>query len=256
VAAMLEEAGLWMGGDLNESRDNLWFTLLFKHPAIVEAPEPQFRHLVSHFIAAMTGDASVTSDAGLLDELVGDGRPQHDTAWLRARAQSLTRAMSHARQPAAWGWKEPNTHIVLDRLQTCIPELRYIHVVRNGLDMAFSANQNQLNLWGSRFLGSGHGRGPREALKFWCRAHMRIAEIGEEMGARFLFLRFEDLCRDPVSQARAVLSFVGVQGDEKMLERAAGLVAPPKSIGRYAQKSLAEFDPDDIAYVSSLGFDV
>ena len=42
-----------------------------------------------------------------------------------------------------WGWKEPNTHMILPFLLKKYKNLRYIHIMRNGLDNAYSKNQNQ-----------------------------------------------------------------------------------------------------------------
>jgi hypothetical protein len=255
IAAILEQVGVWMGGDLNDARDNLWFTLLFKHPSILGASERRFRELMALFLAAMSGDdRAAPSNLALLDELVSDGRPQHDAPWLERRAESLRQAIAVRYRAPAWGWKEPNTHIVADRLPAHIPEIRYIHVARSGLDMAFSNNQNQFNLWGPAFLGDDHAVSPRNSLKFWRWAHTRILDIGEGMGGRFLFIRFEDLCRDPETHVRRLLSFAGVEPDRNAIDRAIRLVEPPDSIGRAATRSLADFDPDDVAYVRRLGF--
>lgn len=255
VAGILQEAGVWMGQDLNEARDNLWFTLLFKHPSILGASEQRFQQLTALFLAAMSNnDAASRPDLYVLDELVADGRPQHDGPWLELRAESLRRAIAAPRRAPVWGWKEPNTHIVADRLPAHIPRLRYIHVARSGLDMAYSANQNQLKLWGPATLGGDHAASPRNSLRFWCWAHMRILGIGEQMGARFLFIRFEDLCQDPARFVSLILSFAGLQPDQEAVDRAIRSVAPPTSIGRHAAQSLVQFDPDDVAYVRGLGF--
>lgn len=255
VATILEEAGIWMGGDLNEAHDNLWFTLLFKHSAIIDASETSFREMVSLFVAAMTGEvAAIPFSDALLDELVNNGRPQHDAVWLQARAESLKQALAAPRRVSAWGWKEPNTHIVAHRLPAHIPDVRFIHVARNGLDMAYSSNQNQLSLWGPAVLDGDHAVNPRNSLRFWRWAHARILAIGAGMGERFLFVRFEDLCRNPEMEVPRILAFAGAPSDSATLERAIRLVEPPASIGRYSARSLDDFDPDDVAFVRSLGF--
>jgi hypothetical protein len=255
VAAILEEAGVWMGGDLNESRDNLWFTLLFKHPGILSAPEPRFGQLVSLFLAAMSGTSNLTAtDVSLLNELVHDGRPQHDAAWLELRAQSLRLAIADGRRASMWGWKEPNTHMIVEKLPLHIPRIKYIHVARSGLDMAFSANQNQLKLWGPAVLAGDHAATPRNSLRFWCWAHERILKIGQDLGERFLFIRFEELCQNPRKYVPLILSFAGTPATQELVDRTVRLVEPPASIGRFADRQLTEFDPEDVAYVRRLGF--
>jgi hypothetical protein len=172
VAAILKEAGIRIGDDLNHALDNLWFTLLFKHRDILDAPDVCFGDLVSIFVAAMTGGRSATAtQLALVDELARDDRLQHESSWLQARSGSLRRAMAEPPKSSPWAWKEPNTHMVLDRLAARIPGLKYIHVARNGLDMAYSTNQNQLQLWGPAALGAESPIDPRNSLRFWCWAH-------------------------------------------------------------------------------------
>jgi hypothetical protein len=50
-----------------------------------------------------------------------------------------------------WGWRNPLSHIYLDFLSQYFKNLKYIFIIRNGLDMAYSNNQNQLINWGSFF---------------------------------------------------------------------------------------------------------
>ena len=44
-----------------------------------------------------------------------------------------------------WGWKQPSTHVLVPLLAQCIPQMKYIYMVGNGLDLGFSYNQSQLN---------------------------------------------------------------------------------------------------------------
>jgi hypothetical protein len=37
-------------------------------------------------------------------------------------------------------------------------------------------------------------------LKYWCHVHRRVLAVGEQMADRFLFVRFEDLCRTPETE--------------------------------------------------------
>ena len=43
-----------------------------------------------------------------------------------------------------WGWKAPRSIYLLPFLEAKLPALKFIHVLRDGRDMALSPNQNQL----------------------------------------------------------------------------------------------------------------
>jgi hypothetical protein len=130
VAAILNELGFCLGSDLNTAGDNLWYTLLFVRPNMVDAPLSEVERRVRLLVHAMTqrGRVSQVDERWLLtlaNEPVPHGQ-MRQTSWLRERAERLLEA---ARQDAGtvlnWGWKEPNTHVVLDRLDLLLPRMRY-----------------------------------------------------------------------------------------------------------------------------------
>lgn len=257
IARLLIELGFFMGSDLNASVDNLWFTLLFKRPEILAATDEEFAGLLEIFVARMTGGAACTADrAALVRRLAASDRPQHPSDWLSIRADSLLAAGADHAGPTARGWKEPNTHIVVDRLQRALPEMRYIQVVRNGLDMAHSANQNQLRLWGERFLGPGVDVSPYYSLKYWHRVHKRLLTLGEPMGERFYLLNYDSFCSDPAVGLERLLGFLQLRIPASERDRLLGFVTPPGSIGRFKNQGIDIFDPSDVRFVARLGFDV
>jgi hypothetical protein len=257
VAAILRAAGLDIGGDLNHALDNQWFTFLFKEPDIRDIPDDAFRQRVALFQSAMIGGPPPTAqNMALIDELAERENAEFRPEWYRARAQTLRAALAEPSDPHAWAWKEPNTHIVLDRLAAALPGLRYIHLARNGLDMALSDNQTQLQVWGSLAFARAVEVTPRQSVRFWCWAQRRILEIGDTLGPRFLFVRFEDLCANPVRETARILSFAGIEPDAALLRRTATLPKPIPSLGRYKALDLGEIDAADIQYIGSLGFEV
>lgn len=254
VAAWLHALGVYLGSDLNASNDNLWYTLLFKQEDILTVTQDAFQERVAILTKGMTAGGPYTaSQRATIRRLAAADRAQHQESWLQQRANSLLAAEPPAQ--TTWGWKEPNSHVVLDRLQEALPGMRYIHLARNGLDMAFSKNQNQLRLWGAHFLDTPFEVSPRFALKFWRRVHERVLALQATMGDRFLLLRFEDLCSDPGSEIRRLLSFIGQEATEARVRSLALLVNTPPSIHRYKRHDLHPFDLDDIAYVEQLGFE-
>jgi len=256
VTKILMDLGVYMGDDLNGANDNLWFTLLFKRPEILSLPDHEFEEIYRIFSHAMAGARDFTaSEAESVRCLAAADRDQHNAVWLKQRARSLLVDQTDSVQHDAWGWKEPNTHVVLDRLIRIEPEIRYIHVARNGLDMAFGANQNQLALWGNHFLGASAPVTPRTALKFWCAVHRRIIRIGRAMGSRFLFLNYDDLCQRPDAGLEKILKFMTIPVSEAKICQLAQAINPPESIGRFRQRGLSHFDEEDVAFVESLGFE-
>jgi hypothetical protein len=128
--------------------------------------------------------------------------------------------------------------------------------MRNGLDMAFSDNQMQLRLWGEAFLGRPVADTPADSLAYWVAAHRRIERIAANHPGRVKLLNYDALCQDPEAHLPDLLAFAGVDPDRATLDRLTPLIAPPESIGRHRARDTSGFDPDDVAYVRKLGFEV
>jgi len=253
VAELAGALGLAMGPDRNLSEDNLWYTLLFKQPGFTGQDTEAFSARAAIFVAAMTRSRTLSpGECRRVRELARADRPQHPADWLQLRAASLLEAAGTAGPvPARWGWKEPNTHVLLPQWQAGLPGLRYVHVVRNGLDMALSSNQNQLEYWGEWLLERPVQAGPRDSLAYWCAVHRRVARLGERMPGRFLWLDYDRLCQQPAAGLTALADFLGVPVDSALA--LADRVKPPASIGRHQGAALSQFRDEDLDYLRSLG---
>jgi hypothetical protein len=153
-----------------------------------------------------------------------------------------------------WGWKEPNTHVVIDRLLEVDHRLRYIHLTRHGLDMVFNRNQNQLPLWGPFFLGRKVEGTPRDSLAYWCAIHRRTAALSARFKGRIMLLDFDRLCAEPQAVCREVLAFIGQSVPDAALAGFAATVRTPDTAGRFRRGVLPELDPEDLAYVERCGY--
>lgn len=224
VTNLMIELGFRMGPDLPHSRDDFRFTERFVHREILGVPDDEFARRLESYLGDVHAD-------------------------LAAQPGGIEQASRH------WGWKEPNTHVVLLRLQRLIPRLRYVHLVRNGLDMAFSDNQLQRDRWGHLFLGRAIEATPRDSLKYWVAVHRRILRVGAALGDRFLIVNYDRLCIQPDSELPKLIEFAGLPMDSRLMERLRAQIRPPESIGRFRQHGLHAFDPNDVAFVRSAGFD-
>lgn len=159
------------------------------------------------------------------------------------------------------GWKVPGMFLWLRELAAYFPQMQYIHLVRSGLDMAYSSNQTQVTNWASRFgielrrtdAGRIH---PSVVLEYWLQANHFALDLGRELlGDRFLVIRFEDLCGEPAAEVDRLFDFLGLDLPAAARRAIADLVRPPKSIGRYRERDWsADFSAEQLQRVEALGY--
>lgn len=270
IATAFDELGVYMGGKLNPAHDNLWFTLLVKRPHWLPArlagprPSAEIVEALRVLEAIMTGEELDRERIGLLAEAAADMAAWgHDDRKARkgGGAFRLPASALKAKPPDSgwWGWKEPHSHVVLPELVATFPDLRYVHVLRHPLDMAFSTNTTDMRLWGPSFGVEPAGEGIAAAnaqLRWWVRSAEMAAESGRELGERFAFVRFEELCADPVTTLSRLCESFGLDASGDRIARAAAHVELPSSSGRWRQHPWQQLDPELVAAAGRLGFDV
>ena len=147
------------------------------------------------------------------------------------------------------GWKCPRSVYVLPFLAQRCPGLRFLHVVRDGRDMALSSNQLQLARYGAMLLSPAEQEWPEaeRSIVLWSRINRLAAECGARLGRAYLRARFEDLCAQPVAVTGKVFRFFRLPSDPR---EAARLVEPPESLGRWRRA-----DPELVARLERIGGD-
>jgi len=251
IAELLDRLGVYMGTHFTAASDALWFTFLFKRLEILAADDAEFDLLTGALVAALRGGEPLSRDAMRhLADLASRPRLNHPVEQLQASLASMAEAAARPRGKGRWGWKEPNTHIVIERLWERLPALRYVHVVRNGLDMAFSRNQHQLRLWGGHVLGDEAPVSPRRSLAYWCAVHRHLLRLQQRNEGRMYWLDFDALCLDPRRHVAGLLRFLGFPVDA-VDTGALGIEPQP---AKYSSGCLGDFAPADIAFVRSLGY--
>jgi GT2 family glycosyltransferase len=191
LAEIVRRGGMFVGSDLNRSLDALDF-------------------------------------AAFSDRWVGRELPPQSAAELRALV--LRQQAEAGDRP--FGWKEPRSIYLLPFLAAELPGLRFLHIVRDGRDMAFSENQVQLRRHADAVLGASDEPEALRSISLWREVNLRAAGFGEqELGERYLRIRFEDLCAEPAAVTAQVLAFFGLEGDAEQI--AAEAVEAPRSIGRW-----------------------
>jgi hypothetical protein len=137
---------------------------------------------------------------------------------------------------AAWGWKEPRSIYLVSFFDGAMPSLRFLHFIRDGRDMAFSDNQQQLRKHGRAVIGRVDPfRTWARSIRLWARINTEAADYCEQaLGERYLRVRFEDLCAEPRQTIEQVFDFFRIDGDAAA---ASAVVRPPSTLGRWRTKS-------------------
>jgi Sulfotransferase family len=138
-----------------------------------------------------------------------------------------------------WGVKNPRSILLLPFWRERFPAMRFLHVIRDGRDMAYSETDNQIRRHGRALLGTDVDLPrPERAMLWWVRVNDAAADYGEtELGERYMRLRLEDLCARPKRTIRSLLDFVDADG--RMKKAIAEVVTPP-TLGRWRQHPAAE----------------
>jgi hypothetical protein len=195
VARIIARTGRFMGVNLNPPHDSM------------DMAEFDWRYGLDYLQAGETAEIRQAFDAALAAHLA----PMDETA-------------------RGWGWKHPHSHLLIRLLADRFDELRFVHVIRDGRDMAFSKNQAQLGRYGLFALGPGDDEDPVRRIRFWAWANMRAADEGENLlGDRYLLMRFEDLCREPDATMNRLLRFAQAPDD---VPAPLDEVTAPASLGR------------------------
>ncbi|WP_062047162.1 sulfotransferase [Bacillus sp. JCM 19034] len=154
-----------------------------------------------------------------------------------------------------WGWKNPITHIYLPFLMNHFPNLRYIHVIRNGLDMAYSGNKEQLKRWGAFYQipkPTNKTELVQSSLDYWIKANKRALNLCQDkLKKRALIIRFESLCNQPEEEINKIISFLKLS-QTTPIDHLASIVRKPSSINRYKEHDISIFTTKQLKDVANI----
>lgn len=116
-----------------------------------------------------------------------------------------------ARGKPRWGDKTPRYVDHLARLAELFPDARFIHLIRDGREVAASLAERR---WG-----------PQSAVLnafVWRRAIHRGRGAARGLGGRYMEVRYEDLVADAEAQLRRICDFLGEAYEPEMLAYSSG----------------------------------
>jgi hypothetical protein len=104
-----------------------------------------------------------------------------------------------------WGDKTPGYATRLRRIQRVIPEARFVHMIRDGRDVALSLEKRDAGLT------------LEQAARRWRHRINRTRRVAEHV-PHYMEVRYEDLITDTEPTLRRVVEFVELEWEPKMLD--------------------------------------
>ncbi|GAA6135076.1 sulfotransferase [Oceaniserpentilla sp. 4NH20-0058] len=150
--------------------------------------------------------------------------------------------------------KVPGSFYYLPYFCEIFEDVSYIHVIRHGLDMAFSGNKNQLLNW-SDFFGVDIQKGTLETqqLDYWIAANEYAIETGKKLlGTNFQVIQFENLCLNSKNVINRLFQKLNL--DNKLDQSVYNSIVTPVTKGRYEKMDLSIFSRAALSRLKDLGF--
>jgi hypothetical protein len=282
VSQILNGLGFDLGPVSVPTLDSVLFTTLFTLPALARAPG-DFAELDAFFLGrkewweifvnAITRKGLAAAQLEKVKQLAEETLIPRISASSRLEETGKTDligrvrdALGHCRSvghtvtavDAPWGWKEPNTSVFLSQIVRRFPAMKYIHVIRHGLDMAYAGNVNQTKNWGHLFgINSNEIADPNSCLEYWVRSNERTITYAEAMlKGNFAVISFDDLVLTPNVAISNLCKFLNVNVDERKLQALCEIPVVPSSLARYKEYNLSKLDRRLIEKVREFGFNI
>jgi hypothetical protein len=158
-----------------------------------------------------------------------------------------------------WGWKDPRNGPSLPIWKDIWPEMKVIHVIRHGVDVAASLHSRSIRNWNddeNRFKkwiklykwkksNSPIRKGQRaatlsHALEFWAEqmdVEKKVIDTCEDI----LQIRYEDLLTEPEAVVKKIWNYIGKEVDEKLLREIGEMVDHSRAYAYKQNQELVEF---------------
>ena len=258
VAQILLQMGVYMGYEFNKAYDNLLFTRLFRNPTLL-LPENNDEiekrlHLFQELMCTNTNKISYYKD---LIKFSIQNKYYNPSLVNNIKFYKHTFTRKYKEN---WGWKAPNSMIYIEYLAKYFPKMKYIHVIRHGLDMAYSKNTQQLELWHQLFnitIPENKEEIPIAQLEYWIKSNKSVIEKGKLLlNSNFYLLNYDELIKNPKEELNKLFDFLCFQIKEEQIENLSTLILKTESVERYKKHDISIFSDAQIKEISNFGFNI
>jgi hypothetical protein len=171
-----------------------------------------------------------------------------------------------------WGWKDPRNGPSLPIWKDIWPEMKIIHVVRHGVDVAASLHSRSLKNWTEdegrfkkwtkmykwRSSKSPIRKGQRaatlsHALEFWAE-QMDVEKKVIQPYENVLEIRYEDLLTSPAVVLKDIWNYIGKETDEKLLREIETMVDYSRAFAYKQNEELSVFAQENKSILEKFGY--
>jgi hypothetical protein len=171
-----------------------------------------------------------------------------------------------------WGWKDPRNGPSLPIWKDIWPEMKIIHVVRHGVDVAASLHSRSLKNWAEdegrfkkwtkmykwRSSKSPIRKGQRaatltHALEFWAE-QMDVEKKVIQSYENVLEIRYEDLLTSPAVVLKDIWNYIGKETDEKLLREIETMVDYSRAFAYKQNEELSVFAQENKSILERFGY--
>jgi Sulfotransferase family len=200
---------------VDRSGTTLLRLMLDAHPDLAIPAETMFLEKVAapamagagreQFFDTVTG-AMTWENLGVAREDFRAGLERIEPFNLADGTRCFFRLYAQQRGKSRWGDKTPYYRVMMPRIQALLPEARFIHLIRDGRDIALSLGP----LW------FGPGDDISKQAEFWVRHVTKAREAGGEI-EHYLEVRYEALVSQPRRTLKRICTFLGLPFDPAMM---------------------------------------
>lgn len=227
VHRVLEMAGVYMGRRLNAAGDADDFIYYYDH----------------HINPILSLTRSLDYDLDGLPASLRQSSTDQLGDLLRHHCRDV---LPHSR----WGLKNPRSMYLLPHIHRVLGDFFFVHVIRDGRDMALSRNQRQTALHHAALFGAPISDPiALSSMEMWAVANAQAADWAERtLGERYIRIRLEDLCAAPAAVLADTLARLSLDNVPTTLDRLASIVESQPTAGRWKRA-----DPDVAAALNAIG---
>ena len=190
--------------------------LAMSHEAHFIAPLAHKRHEyesgsgfdVDKLVADLYADSNFVRQ-GLDEAAVRDTLVHADPSTYAEAVRAVYTLFAKTHGKALYGDKTPGYVIQLDVLGEVFPEAKFVHIIRDGRDVALAYLDR--DEWGPSTVA--------DAAHYWRSRVARGRTAGVKLGSeRYREVRYEDMVEDPEGTTRTLCEFLGIPFEDEMLE--------------------------------------